>query len=53
MEVNGLCATVVCDNGSTDNIKELVSQYNRIHYLYVEPNEDQFLNISKCFNKAT
>lgn len=53
MEVNNMCTTVVCDNGSEDNIKELVSQYNRIDYLYVESNEGQFLNISKCYNKAT
>jgi hypothetical protein len=53
MERNGMCTTVICDNGSQDDIQELVSKYNRIHYLYVEPNEGQYLNISKCLNKAT
>jgi predicted glycosyltransferase involved in capsule biosynthesis len=53
MEENRMCSTVICDNGSQDNIEEVVSKYNRINYLYVEPNETQFLNLSKCFNKAT
>ena len=53
MELNGMCTTVICDNGSEDNIREVVAQYNRIRYLYVEPNEGQFLNTSKCLNKAT
>ena len=53
MEINGMCTTVICDYGSEDNIKELVDQHDRIHYLYVEPNEGEFLNTSKCFNKAT
>lgn len=53
MEMNGMCTAVICDNGSDDNIKEAVSQFDRIHYLYVEPNEGEFINQCKCFNKAT
>lgn len=53
MEINGMCTVVICDNGSRDDIESVVSQYSRIHYIYVEPNEGEFLNISKCLNKAT
>jgi len=44
---------IICDYGSKDGIKELLEdKYNAITYLYVKPNEGQYLNQCKCFNKA-
>jgi len=44
---------IICDYGSVDGIKEyILENCDAITYLYVNPNEGQYLNISKCFNKA-
>ena len=44
---------ILCDYGSKDGIKQLIQdKYDTITYLYVRPNKGEYLNTSKCFNKA-
>lgn len=53
MERNMMLQTIICDYGSEDNIKEVMAEkYPSLDHLDVEPNEGEFLNISKCHNKA-
>lgn len=42
---------IICDYGSTDGIKEEIeNDYPKLTYLYVKPNEGEFLNMAKCLN---
>jgi len=41
---------IICDYGSTDDIKTLLEDYPNITYLYIEPNKGEFLNMAKCLN---
>jgi len=44
---------IICDYGSTDGVADFIKEnYNTLSYLYVKPNEGQFLNMSKCLNKG-
>ena len=44
---------IVSDYGSDDGIKDfIVDNYKMFDYVYTEPNEGQFFNISKCNNNV-
>jgi len=45
------CEVIVSDFGSDDGTEEFVKDIG-LKYVYTEPNEKQFLNMSKCLNNA-
>lgn len=49
---NQMLRTIICNYGSEDHIEEVIKEYPHITLLSVKPNEGQFINICKCFNKA-
>lgn len=52
IEYNPNIQLIVSDYGSDDGIEEFVKQYKHFDYVYTEPNEGQYFNISKCNNNA-
>ena len=51
LDRNRGCECIICDYGSEDNIQTFLNgQSKGFRYIYVEPNEDQWINISKCLN---
>lgn len=45
------CEVIVSDFGSDDGTEEFVKSIG-LKYVYTEPNEKEFLNMSKCLNNA-
>jgi len=43
---------IISDYGSNDGIYSFIKQYSHFDYIYTEPNEGQYFNISKCNNNA-
>ena len=51
LDRNRGCECIICDYGSEDNIQTFLNeQINGFRYVYVEPNEDQWINIPKGLN---
>lgn len=50
--INNDLQFIVSDYGSNDDIKMFIKRYPRFRYIYTEPNEGEFFNISKCCNNA-
>lgn len=43
---------IISDYGSDDNVKQINKNFPIFDYVYTEPNEGQYFNISKCNNNA-
>lgn len=43
---------IISDYGSDDDILDVLKKYEKFNYVYTEPNEGEFFNISKCTNNA-
>lgn len=52
IKYNGNLQLIISDYGSDDDIKDVVKHYKIFDYVYTEPNEGEFFNISKCNNNA-
>jgi len=51
LDKNRGCECIICDYGSEDDIQTFLNEQSKgFRYLYVEPNEGQWINISKCLN---